>query len=117
MIPYKHEPFTDFSQEANYNAYVEALNKVEGYLGQDYPLIIGGERITTEDKIVSYNPAKKTEVIGRVSKASKDLAEKAMQAADETFKTWKKLIQRFVRTFYSKQQRLFVVVNMNSLLY
>ncbi|SCX69849.1 Aldehyde dehydrogenase family protein, partial [Lysinibacillus fusiformis] len=91
MIPYKHEPFTDFSQEANYNAYVEALNKVEGYLGQDYPLIIGGERITTEDKIVSYNPAKKTEVIGRVSKASKDLAEKAMQAADETFKTWKKV--------------------------
>ncbi|KGA82397.1 1-pyrroline-5-carboxylate dehydrogenase, partial [Lysinibacillus fusiformis] len=91
MIPYKHEPFTDFSQEANYNAYVEAIKKVEGYLGQDYPLIIGGERITTEDKIVSYNPAKKTEVIGRVSKASKDLAEKAMQAADETFKTWKKV--------------------------
>ena len=67
MIPYKHEPFTDFSQEANYNAYVEALNKVEGYLGQDYPLIIGGERITTEDKIVSYNPAKKTEVINKRS--------------------------------------------------
>lgn len=91
MISYKHEPFTDFTQEANYNAYLEALNKVEGYLGQDYPLIIGGERITTEDKIVSYNPAKKTEVIGRVSKANKELAEKAMQAADETFKTWKKV--------------------------
>ncbi|WP_438268483.1 hypothetical protein [Lysinibacillus fusiformis] len=26
-----------------------------------------------------------------MSKASKDLAEKAMQAADETFKTWKKV--------------------------
>jgi len=48
---YKHEPFTDFSQEANYNAYVEALNKVESYLDQHYPLIIGGERITTEDKV------------------------------------------------------------------
>ncbi|MFJ7371596.1 aldehyde dehydrogenase family protein, partial [Lysinibacillus sp. NPDC098008] len=91
MIPYKHEPFTDFTQEANYNAYVEALNKVEGYLGQDYPLIIGGERITTEDKIVSYNPAKKTEVVGRVSKASQELAEKAMQEADKAFKTWKKV--------------------------
>ncbi|OEC02955.1 1-pyrroline-5-carboxylate dehydrogenase [Lysinibacillus sphaericus] len=91
MIPYKHEPFTDFSQEANYNAYLEALNKVESYLGQDYPLIIGGERITTEDKIISYNPAKKTQVIGRVSKASRELAEKAMQVADETFKTWKKV--------------------------
>lgn len=91
MIPYKHEPFTDFSQEANYNAYEAALQKVEGYLGQDYPLIIGGERVTTEDKIVSYNPAKKTEVIGRVSKANQELAEKAMQVADEAFKTWKKV--------------------------
>ncbi|TDX90227.1 UNVERIFIED_CONTAM: hypothetical protein BJ099_13335, partial [Lysinibacillus xylanilyticus] len=34
MITYKHEPFTDFTQEANYNAYLEALNKVESYLGQ-----------------------------------------------------------------------------------
>ena len=59
MISYKHEPFTDFSLESNYNAYVDALNKVESYLGEDYPLIVGGERITTEEKIVSYNPAKK----------------------------------------------------------
>ncbi|MED3576038.1 aldehyde dehydrogenase family protein, partial [Cytobacillus praedii] len=40
---------------------------------------------------VSYNPANKTEVIGRVSKANRDLAEKAMQAAVEAFKTWKKV--------------------------
>lgn len=91
MIPYKHEPFTDFSLKANYQAYFEALMKVESYLGEDYPLIIGGERITTEDKIVSYNPAKKTEVIGRVSKANQGLAEQAMQVAEETFKTWKKV--------------------------
>ena len=49
---------------------LEALKQVEGYLGQDYPLIIGGERITTEEKLVSTNPANKEEVIGRVSKAS-----------------------------------------------
>ncbi|MEK5078298.1 L-glutamate gamma-semialdehyde dehydrogenase [Solibacillus sp. FSL W7-1436] len=91
MINYKHEPFTDFSVEANKQAYLEALKKVESQLGADYPLIIGGERITTEEKIVSYNPAKKTEVIGSVSKASKDLAEKAMQEADKAFKSWKKV--------------------------
>ena len=91
MIEYKHEPFTDFSVEENKKAYLEALNKVESQLGAEYPLIIGGERITTEDKIVSYNPAKKTEVIGSVSKASKDLAEKAMQEADKAFKSWKKV--------------------------
>ncbi|MER2108511.1 MAG: L-glutamate gamma-semialdehyde dehydrogenase [Solibacillus sp.] len=90
MIEYKHEPFTDFSVEAEKQAYLKAIEKVEGELGADYPLIIGGERITTEDRIVSYNPAKKTEVIGSVSKASQQLAEKAMQVADEAFKTWKK---------------------------
>ncbi|MDR4945266.1 L-glutamate gamma-semialdehyde dehydrogenase [Neobacillus cucumis] len=88
--PYKHEPLTDFSVDENRQEYLQALKIVEGYLGQDYPLVIGGEKITTEEKIVSYNPAKKEEVIGRVSKANKELAEKAMQAASETFKTWKK---------------------------
>ncbi|WP_040205405.1 L-glutamate gamma-semialdehyde dehydrogenase [Neobacillus jeddahensis] len=88
--PYKHEPFTDFSVEDNRQAYLQALKTVEGYLGQDYDLVIGGEKITTEDKIVSYNPSNKEEVIGRVSKANQELAEKAMQAAVEAFKTWKK---------------------------
>ncbi|WP_102694232.1 L-glutamate gamma-semialdehyde dehydrogenase [Rummeliibacillus pycnus] len=91
MIPYKTEPLTDFSKEENRQAYQEALQKVQSELGQDYPLIIGGERITTEDKIVSYNPAKKTEVVGTVSKANQELAEKAMKIADETFKTWSKV--------------------------
>src|SRR4051794_18681267 len=88
--PYKHEPFTDFTIEENRQAYLKALQTVEGYLGQDYDLVIDGERIATEDKIVSYNPSNKEEVIGRVSKASQELAEKAMKAAVEAFKTWKK---------------------------
>ncbi|MBL5793364.1 1-pyrroline-5-carboxylate dehydrogenase [Heyndrickxia sporothermodurans] len=91
MIPYKHEPFTDFSKPENQQAFQEGLKLVESYLGQDYPLVIGGERITTEDKIVSINPADKSEVIGRVSKANKELAEKAMTTAYETFQTWKKV--------------------------
>ncbi|WP_284036820.1 L-glutamate gamma-semialdehyde dehydrogenase [Neobacillus sp. 114] len=88
--PYKHEPLTDFTVEENRQAYLQALKTVEGYLGQDYPLIIGGEKLTTEEKIVSYNPANKEEVVGSVSKANKELAEKAMQAAVEAFKTWRK---------------------------
>ncbi|MEH7176760.1 L-glutamate gamma-semialdehyde dehydrogenase [Neobacillus vireti] len=89
--PYKHEPFTDFTIEENRQSYLKALKTVESYLGKDYPLVIGGEKISTEDKIVSYNPSNKEEVIGTVSKASRDLAEKAMQAAVETFKTWRKV--------------------------
>jgi 1-pyrroline-5-carboxylate dehydrogenase len=91
MVPYKHEPFTDFSKRENQDAFQQALQLVESYLGQDYDLVIGGERISTEDKIVSINPANKTEVIGRVSKANRELAEQAMQAADKTFETWRKV--------------------------
>src|SRR5699024_4300153 len=88
--PYKHEPFTDFTCTNNKRQIEEALEKVTEELGQDYPLIIGGKRITTEEKITSVNPANHQEVIGVVSKANKDLAEEAMQIADETFeKHWR----------------------------
>ena len=89
--PYKHEAFKDFSLESNKKAYLEGLEKVKSYLGQDYDLIIGGKKVSTTDKIVSYNPANKQEVIGTVSKASRELAEEAMQAADAAFKTWSKV--------------------------
>ncbi len=90
MIPYKHEPFTDFTNEENQKAFQEGVAIVDGYLGQDYPLTIGGEKVTTEDKIVSYNPANKEEVIGSVSKATREHAEQAMNIAYETFQTWRK---------------------------
>ncbi|MFC4618968.1 L-glutamate gamma-semialdehyde dehydrogenase [Camelliibacillus cellulosilyticus] len=90
MIPYKHEPTLDFSKDENKKGIQDALKKVESELGKHYDLIIGGEKISTDEKIVSINPAKKDEVIGTVSKANKELAEKAMQTALETFETWRK---------------------------
>src|SRR5690625_4839762 len=95
VVEYKHEPFTDFSIEENKRQMQEALKKVEADLGREYPLIINGERITTEDKIVSVNPANKKEIIGYVSKANQEIAERAMKVADETFETWRKSDPRF----------------------
>ncbi|HZG72919.1 MAG TPA: L-glutamate gamma-semialdehyde dehydrogenase [Chondromyces sp.] len=91
MIPYQHEAFTDFTKEENKEAYLQALKVVESYHGQEYPLIIGGKKITTSDKIISYNPANKEEVIGYVAKANRELAEQAMNAAYDTFQTWRKV--------------------------
>ncbi|MGM0899778.1 MAG: L-glutamate gamma-semialdehyde dehydrogenase [Bacillota bacterium] len=92
MLPtYQHEPFTNFHLEENQVAFKEALALVESELGKEYSLIVGGERVTTEEKIVSYNPSNKEEVIGIVSKANKDIAEKAIQEADKAFQTWKKV--------------------------
>lgn len=95
MITYKHESFTDFTEKSNEESYLEGIKTVEAYLGKDYPLIIGGERIDTDDKSISFNPANKNEVIGNVSQANKELAEKAMGVADETFNTWRKMKPEF----------------------
>ncbi|WP_034681657.1 L-glutamate gamma-semialdehyde dehydrogenase [Caldalkalibacillus mannanilyticus] len=94
IAPFVNEPFTNFSLEENKKAMEQALQKVKAELNQDYPLYIGNEKVYTEDKIVSINPGKKDEVIGKVSKASKELAEKAMQEALATFETWKKVPAR-----------------------
>lgn len=86
---FRNEPFTDFSNEENAAAMSAAIGKVKSELGKEYPLVIGGERITTEKKLESINPANKTEVVGRFQKATAELANKAIETANETFKTWK----------------------------
>ncbi|GGE06691.1 1-pyrroline-5-carboxylate dehydrogenase 2 [Marinithermofilum abyssi] len=88
--PYQHEPFTNFQVEENRRAFEEALNKVEASLGQDYSLVIDGERISTDEKLVSVNPANTNEIIGTVSKANQELADKAIEAASKAFESWRK---------------------------
>src|SRR6185503_877191 len=87
---FRNEPFTDFSKEANAQAMRDALAKVKSELGREYPLVIGGERIKTDSKLDSINPANRTEVVGRFQKATKELATRAVETAYETFQTWKK---------------------------
>ena len=86
---FKNEPFTDFSDPANEEAMTQALQKVSGELGRDYDLIIGGEKVSTDDKIRSIDPSNPNTLIGSVSKATRDHAEQALRAADEAFATWK----------------------------
>ena len=86
---FRNEAFTDFTEEANAQAMRAALEKVKGELGRDYPLVIGGERVTTGSALESINPANKTEVIGRFQKATEELARRAVETAHETFATWR----------------------------
>ncbi|OLS36163.1 L-glutamate gamma-semialdehyde dehydrogenase [Bacillus sp. MRMR6] len=90
MKTYVHEPFTDFTNEKKQKAFEDALSYVQTQLNNEYPVVIGGEAIHTEQKIVSINPANKQEIIGQVSMADQDLAEKAMAAALTAFETWKR---------------------------
>ncbi|HSP64271.1 MAG TPA: L-glutamate gamma-semialdehyde dehydrogenase, partial [Pyrinomonadaceae bacterium] len=86
---FRNEPLTDFITAENMNAMLAALEKVNSQLGQEYPLVIGGERIKTDGKIDSINPAQRTQVVGRFNKATKELANRAVETASKTFETWK----------------------------
>ncbi|MBC7930087.1 MAG: aldehyde dehydrogenase family protein, partial [Rubrivivax sp.] len=86
---FRNAPFTDFSKEENARAMREAIAKVKSELGRDYPLVVGGERIETGNFLESVNPAKKTEVVGRFHKANEQLARRAVENANETFKSWR----------------------------
>ncbi|HYO62774.1 MAG TPA: L-glutamate gamma-semialdehyde dehydrogenase [Pyrinomonadaceae bacterium] len=85
---FRNESFTDFSREENARAMREAIEKVRGQLGREYPLVIGGERVMSGQTLESYNPARKTEVVGRFQKATQELAVRAVETAAETFKSW-----------------------------
>ncbi|HZE72775.1 MAG TPA: L-glutamate gamma-semialdehyde dehydrogenase [Pyrinomonadaceae bacterium] len=86
---FRNEPLTDFSKDENAQAMSAAIAKVKNQLGREYPLVIGGERIATGDKLESRNPANSTQVVGSFHKATKELANRAVETAYETFQTWK----------------------------
>jgi 1-pyrroline-5-carboxylate dehydrogenase len=86
---FRNEPLTDFSQAENARAMRAAIEKVQGQLGRDYPLVIGGERIMTGRTFESLNPANKTEVVGRFQKATEELARHSVENAYETFARWR----------------------------
>jgi 1-pyrroline-5-carboxylate dehydrogenase len=86
---FRNEPLTDFSKEENAQAMSQAIEKVREQLGREYPLVIGGERITTGNMLDSFNPANRTQLVGRFNKATKELAKRAVEEAAKAFETWK----------------------------
>ena len=88
---FTNEPFTDFSKPENRQAMQEALKKVASELGREYPLIIGGQEVTTGDKLRSTNPARPEQVVGIFSKANSELARKAVEEAAKAFETWRRV--------------------------
>src|SRR4030081_2339968 len=86
---FHNEPLTDFTKEENAAAMRAAIEKVRTQLGQEYPLVIGGERINTEAKLETFNPANRTQVVGKFQKAPKDPTNRAVETAYETFQTWR----------------------------
>src|SRR2546425_11843899 len=89
QTPFKNEPLIDFSKPENRQAQMEALEQVKRELGQTYPLIIGGVKITNKATFASRNPSQPDQVIGYFSSATVEQVDAAVQSADAAFETWK----------------------------
>ena len=86
---FQNEPPADFSKSENRRKMQEALVTVREGFNRKYPLYIGDKEILTEKEIVSFNPAKPDEVVGRVSSASAREIEMAISEARKAWETWK----------------------------
>ncbi len=89
--PFINQPFLNFSEPTHRQAQTEALAQVKGELGQTYPLIIGGKRITAAQTFTSINPSRPDEVIGYFGRATVEQTQEAIKAATATFETWKRV--------------------------
>ena len=83
-----NEPFSNFKDPEIGRRMRAALDEVASQLGREYDLIVAGERLKTEDKIRSLNPARPAQVVGIHQKAEAGHVEAAMGAALRAFESW-----------------------------
>jgi 1-pyrroline-5-carboxylate dehydrogenase len=88
---FQNEPFIDFTKPENHKAMEDALRTVKAMFGREYPLLIGGEKIATTEKTPSFNPSHPKEVVGIFQKATVEMANRAVEAANRAFERWKRV--------------------------
>ncbi|MFP4316859.1 MAG: L-glutamate gamma-semialdehyde dehydrogenase [Desulfovibrionales bacterium] len=91
LPPFVNHPLADFTLPEERQGFVRAISDIRGRGGKIHPLIIGGKTMTTEDRMVSVNPADPSEVLGEVCQAGVQEIQEAIDAAKEAFPAWRAL--------------------------
>ena len=91
FTPFQNEPVVNFSEDGPRRRMQDRLQSVSADLGRTYPLVIAGQRIETEHRTASRNPARLSQVIGTVCDAPAEMAERAVQAATDAYAPWSRL--------------------------
>ena len=84
-----NEPFADFTRRDVREGFPKAVASVRSRLGKTYPLFIGGKEVQTDDLLVSVNPARPGEVIGRICQAGTEQIDLAVDAAKAALPAWR----------------------------
>src|ERR1700686_1388597 len=77
LSEFRNEPLTDFTKPQNRTAMEKALEKVKAEFGREYPLVIGGQRITGLKTFDSTNPSRKGQLLGKFQKGVRELEARA----------------------------------------
>ncbi len=88
MTPFVNEAYADFSAPEVWAKAEAALTLVRSQVGRDYDLWIAGAAHRTGDLLISVNPSRPSEVVGRHHKATAELANRAIEDAHAYAPAW-----------------------------
>ncbi len=89
MVPeFRNEPLTDFSVDAEANAFRAALAKIQKRLPLQGQNRIGGKAVSAAKHFTSVNPCDFKQVIGRFPEGTAADAGRAIAAATKAFPAW-----------------------------
>ena len=102
---FRNEPFTDLVKKRTRRRCARRWRS-EKRAGREYPLVIGGERIMTDSKLDSFNPANRTQLVGAF-KSYKRTRQQAVESAYQAFQSWKNTNAQDRADLYSASLRSF----------
>ncbi|HEY5036317.1 MAG TPA: proline dehydrogenase family protein, partial [Chthoniobacterales bacterium] len=85
---YENAPLANFVHQQTQEQMKSALREVRSRFGKQYPLTIGGEKVTTGKWMNSVNPSAPNEIVGEVADAGIPEADRAAKAAWAAFNRW-----------------------------
>ena len=85
---YRNEPPADFSRAEVREAMRAALESVQEQFDGEYPLVINGQEVMTQEWMTCPCPSHASHSVGRVASAGKDDVQAAVAAADEALPAW-----------------------------
>ena len=93
LPPFRNEPMTDFTRPEKREAMRQGLVALDQFLdeealGNEFPLLIGGAAVATEDRLESTSPNDVSIVLGHTGSADAGHANDAVEAARRAFGTW-----------------------------
>ena len=97
--PFRNESITDFSKKSNVEKQQKALASAKKQFGKTYEMIIGGKKVRSKGRIISYNPSNKDEVVAKFYKGTKETANRAVETAYKKFNEWK-IVPAEIRASY-----------------